>query len=119
MMKQLSLKFGFFLLLITFLIPSEGVAQVLVNPPCSNTVCVDREIRAVAQHEEVVSDGYPSYYIQLHHAVPCADNAPQETGVTVHRQVQRGLWQHVDSLCTGQGCYPAGNPNDGARLCVQ
>lgn len=116
-MKQLSLKFGFFLLLITFLIPSEGVAQVLVNPPCSNTVCVDREIRAVAQHEEVVSDGYPSYYIQLHHAVPCADNAPQETGVTVHKQLERQLLRFSDTVCTGQGCRPTGT-EDG-RECVQ
>jgi hypothetical protein len=91
---------------------------VLVNPPCSNSVCVDEEMRDVAQNKEVAHDGYPSYYIQLHHAVPCADTKAQETGVKVHKQVQRGLWKFTDSLCTGQGCHPAPNPGGGDRLCV-
>ncbi len=91
----------------------------LVNPPCTNSVCVNADMRAVAKNRDVQHDGYPSYYVQLHPGIPCKDNKPQKTGVTVYKQVQRGIFKFDDTVCTGQGCRPAGNPKGGGRECVK
>ena len=85
------------------------------NPPCPNSTCITQ------QTIQNTSNMYVNYspirtYLNLTEPVgsalaPNCGN-PVGTGVTVHRQVQRGVWQYNDRFCLNQGCvYFGGTGN--------
>jgi len=85
--------------------------KILINPPCTNTVCVNAAMRDVSTHSEVVFDAMPSFYKELHHEPECV--LPRETGVTVYKQIPKAWVEFPDRFCTNQGCSPVGT-EDGA-----
>ena len=87
---------------------SAQVINTLVNPPCSNSVCIDDVMNDVAHHEEVVLDPLESFYMEIHHAVPCGE--PRLTGVTVHKQIAAAIAPFPDTVCINQGCTPSEPP---------
>lgn len=112
--KSMFLVFGF-ALMMTSIRPDPLHAQEYFAEECATTTCISNEMIEIAHHVEAPFDPLLSYADLLLPPPIEACKEPRETGVMVHKQIVGEIQLFKDTLCTNQGCVPAGEPD--GRIC--